>query len=240
MAKLEYLDPSIANEGVAADRGVTAVIPAWDDEEEYQPMIEPPHIPDYKGIEAIKKYFPQYSGRPYRTRPFPAWLYHKTQEAKLVNNPAEAAQLGATWIKDEFRFECKGEWRSKPFSAGAKPEGPGKTLTSKDKGSTENTADLIAAAVTATLAKLNQNGAAPKVQQVLATDPDFEEFQRFKAFKAKTETPTVAAEYADEDAEIDVVPDEKTLLIEAAAAKGIKLDKRWGLDKIKSALEEAA
>jgi len=61
----EYLHPDIANEGVAADEG-------------YQPFVDRPHIPDYafvnKTNHPLRKYFPEYSGIPYKPHlhPFPA------------------------------------------------------------------------------------------------------------------------------------------------------------------------
>lgn len=245
MSQIQYLDPEIANEGVHAEKGALGVIPHdWEPDEEYQPAIEPPHIPDYKGIKSIAQYFPQFSGRPYRIRAYPAWFYHAKHEPKLVNNPMEAAQIGATWSKTEFKFDCTGEWKSKPVKAAkATSSGPGKWLTSVKEAAT-NTADLIAAAVAATLAKIG-NTTAPKVQEVLSTDPDYALFMQFKAFKEQQALmgfpPTMDVATSVYPATRPLAePSEKAQLIEAAAARGIKLDKRWGLDKIKAALDEAA
>ncbi len=244
MSKIEYLDPEIANEGIHADKGATAVIPAWDEDEEWQPMLEPAHIPDYKGIKSIAHYFPQFSGRPYRPRPFPATFYHRKHGEKTITKQEDAMEMKVFWNKAEGgKWEAKGEWSTKPFDHKAQPEGPGKSLTSKDKSSTENTIEIVAAAVTAALAKIGNTPTAPKVQQALSSDPDYAEFMQFKAFKAKgsmTADEIAPAAYDDDEEADDAIPDEKSMLIEAAAAKGIKLDKRWGLDKIKAALEEAA
>jgi hypothetical protein len=40
-----------------------------------------------------------------------------------------------------------------------------------------------------------------------------------------------------EDADFEDLPDPKTELIEQCLAKGIEVDKRWGIDRLKSVLE---
>lgn len=39
-----------------------------------------------------------------------------------------------------------------------------------------------------------------------------------------------------EDADFEDIPDQKTELIEQCWAKGIEVDKRWGIDRLKAAL----
>jgi hypothetical protein len=97
MGAIEYLDPSIAGEGESANNwqpGAWTNAPSTADEE-YQPDIEPPHINDYAAFKKHKHYRQYF--RPYRYIPFPAWMYHRTQEPRLVKSKEEVIALGQEW-----------------------------------------------------------------------------------------------------------------------------------------------
>jgi hypothetical protein len=97
MGAIEYLDPSIAGEGESANNwqpGAWTNAPSTTDEE-YQPDIEPPHINDYAAFKKHKHYRQYF--RPYRYIPFPAWMYHRTQEPRLVKSKEEVMALGPEW-----------------------------------------------------------------------------------------------------------------------------------------------
>ena len=94
---IEYLDPEIAGEGTHADAPIPGT---WMDgtdpsAEEFQPDIEPPHIPDYAAFKKHKHYRQYF--RPYRYQPFPAFMYHPTLGEKIVKSKDEVAALGPEW-----------------------------------------------------------------------------------------------------------------------------------------------
>src|ERR1700689_1130027 len=83
-------------EGVHVDKwspGNWADAPAGD--EEWQPDVEPPHITDYAAFKKHKHYGKYF--KPYRYRPFPAWMYHATEEPKEVKSREEVIALGRNW-----------------------------------------------------------------------------------------------------------------------------------------------
>lgn len=239
---VEYLDPEIAGEGESADA-------PW------QPFIAKPVIPTYDGIKSIRKYFPQYSGVPYKHRAFPCWLYHPTKDAMLVSSPERAKQFGATWRQSshdektrgfpDYVWDYTGEWRAMPFSTKADVTGTGKNLiVTANQTSQSDMIGQIVAAVTAQLAlkPAQANALAP-----MSSDPDYEEFQRFKAWKASKPVDglPVATPAAQQEGTptYDVLPpiapeEEKKLLIEAAKSRAIDIDKRWGIDRIKQELDK--
>lgn len=225
----EYLDPEIAAEGQRAD--------------DWQPFQEPPRIPDYKGIKTIAKYFPQHSGRPYRHQPFPAYLYHRTEPPRLVQNAEQAAALGVEWKADQYgelRWHCSGEWQHRPVGLAKfdpKAPGAGKNVVVPGQGSQAAQSEMIAAVVAAVTAQMAKGASAPA-----ATDPDYLEFQAFKAWKAqqaKVGTEEGGAPAAPANALKPLSPDEeKAVLVDLADEKGVKIDKRWSLDRIKAELDK--
>lgn len=242
-----YLDPEIANEGIAADA-------------EWQPEMTPPNIPSYAGIKSIKKYFPQFTGRPYQHKPFPAWLYHPTQKPKLVQTAEQANALGVQWRattneeRAEFgvthRWSSTGEWRARPYNTDFDPKNPGVgknlvygTMTPADAQSQMITS--VVAAVMAQMAKV-----APTTAP--AADPEYVEFQAFKAWKALqsvdadpvapelTEAPVeeIADEPEAEASNALLGSSEKEILIKIANDRGLKVDGRWSAERLRAELEK--
>lgn len=233
----EYLDASIANEGQSAN--------GWNPDEEWQPMMAKPVIPTYEGLKSIAKYFPQFSGIPYKHRVFPAWFYHAKEEPKLARTEAQATALGAKWDAEEHRWSCAGEWKSKPFPRkfDAKNPGTGKSLVGAGMNETDRQSTMIAAVVAAVTAQMGGKpaGATSALAQPPA-DPDMAEFIAFKAWKALQAGETPSSEPNEgADAVTANLPeaDEKKLLLEAAAERDIKIDGRWSLDRIKAELDKA-
>jgi len=227
---VEYLDPEIAAEGESADA-------PW------QPFIAKPVIPTYDGIKSIRKYFPQYSGIPYKHKAFPCWLYHPTKAAVVVSSAEKAKQYGAVWRQSthdertrgfpEYVWDYTGEWRTMPFSTAPDVTVTGKNLVNTERQTSQS--DLIGSIVAAVTAQL----AAKPQSAPISADPDYAEFLAFKAWKASQHVnanPAKPAPQVSTQAELGI--DEKSLLIEAAKSRNIDIDKRWGIDRIKQELDK--
>jgi hypothetical protein len=195
--------------------------------EEYQPDIEPPHIPDYSALKTNKKTKHLFAA--HRFVPYPATLYHPTLPSVVVRNKSE-----------HDAYLEMGEWRATPYNVKVPAHGPGKTVVSSNGPSQGgSTAELMAAI----LEQVRRQGAsastAPAMKQALHADPEYAEFLEFKKWKEGQAKPAaVHAEPAPQDALPEA--DQKAILVDAAKEKGIKVDGRWSLDKIKEALDKAA
>lgn len=239
---IEYLDPEIAGEGVKAD-----LMPGEIDEEtgEFQPVFERPHIPTYEGIKSIKHLFPQFSNIPYKHKPFPAWLYHASQKPKLVRTPEAAKVLGVAWNKAEHRFDCTSEWQAKPMvAAKASHGGPGKHLMEASQTRAAGQSEMIGAVVAAVMAQMGAKPAtagAPTPAANPALDPEWVEFQAFKAWKEQQAHITMDAAPAGEAGSNKLTEaEEHELLLEAAAERDVEIEPTWNLDRIKEELDKVA
>lgn len=232
---IQYLDPEIANEGLRADMPVEG---QWTPGGEFQPFIDPPVIPDYafvkqKGMEHLRKLFPQHSGIPYVHQAFPVWAYHKTEPARLLHTEQHATEHGMRYVKKTKSFDCTGEWSDEPFHvAKLNVDAPGAGKSVAKPGGNASQADTIAAVVAAVMAQV-----APKVTgNALATvpqvsDPDYAKFIAFKEW---------LAQQGSQKAPVQLSPDEeKAALVKIAGEAGVKVDKRWSIDSIKEALDKA-
>lgn len=246
---IQYLDPEIANEGAHADSGFYGLDPTrngnggipldgeWAQEEVYQPFIDPPRIPDYSFVKVsgqggkphpLLKYFPQFSGRPYRYQPLPVVVYHPKHEPRTLKTVKDAEKHGLKLAPNKLSLVASGEWQLEPVNVKTfDPEKPGagKSVQTKPRGEADIAA-LIAAAVGAAMAQLVK----PSAQgNALASDPDFAKFQAFKAWQAAG-APTTPA--------INLTPkEERAALAKIAGEAGIKVKDNWGLDKIKAELD---
>lgn len=245
---VEYLDPEIAGEGVSADNW-TAPVPKA-------------HLPSYEGIKAIQKYFPEFSGRPYQHQTFPCWLYHPGEEPRLISDELRyddqlrpvvirkaseiARELGCVYRNStveeraqgfpaaRWEFDPGSKWRPFPHDVRFDPKkAPHKTVVlPQSQGSAGMVnADVIAATVAAVLAKTSETGAV--------VDADRAEFEAFKAWKAQQ-----ASAAAEPPPQVNsLAPADETdrdAAIALAGERGVKIDKRWTLDKIMAELEKAA
>ena len=222
---VEYLDPSIAGEGVHVDSWKPG---AWTDStadnEEYQPDIEPPHINDYAAFKKHKHYRQYF--RPYRYQPFPAWMYHRTLEPKLVRSKEEVLALGPDWspTPNKPRVDMTGKTLPVKTDTQRLTEAMVAGLASKQAtGAGPVDAAAIAAIVAAVMAAMPGN--APAAQPAPAT-PEPEPLRAFLE----------ASNPDDPDRTIDADKIERTALIELAEKEGVKIDGRWSNDRIKSAL----
>jgi len=209
---VEYLDPEIANEGHSANSwspGVWSNTPNYA-EEEWQPDIEPPHINDYAAFKKHKHYGKYF--RPYRYTPFPAWMYHAKLEPKIVKSREDVLALGSEWSPTPNKPRIDMTGKSLPVKSETQrlAEVVAQALDAKHTGSGGIDATAIGAVVAAVMAAMQQN--QPAVTPVAA--------ESLPASDVEGAEPTV----------------ERAALIELAINEGVKIDKRWGNDRIKKEL----
>lgn len=248
-SQVGYLDPEIAGEGQMVLMSDGENVP-------WAPPPVNPVIPDLSNIKSIKKYF-----RPYQFRAWPAWIYHPDQPPRLVKNADEAAELGICYREPtahekerfgdkkvwDWKDEC--EWRPFPFPKDLKFDplkpGPGKEF---QKGPVNPVAAeeamilKVAAAVGAAL-KLAGPGAPATVNP-----KQWDEFLAFQAWQKAQEVVKAEAVNAlvpeieqPEDPTESTAEDAELVAWRAEAEdKGIKVDKRWGLARLKMEVENAA
>src|SRR6185312_6341739 len=84
-SQVGVIDPEIAGEGVK-------VIYSDGEQGMWTPPPPRPVMPDWSGIKSIARYFNR-TGHAV----WPAWLYHPTEEPRLLKNADEAAELGVCY-----------------------------------------------------------------------------------------------------------------------------------------------
>lgn len=187
------------------------------DDEEWQPDVEPPHITDYSAFKKHKHYGKYF--KPYRYRPFPAWMYHATLEPKEVKNREEVVALGPEWSPTPPNVK-RIDWTGKSVPGKSQTEQLGeiiaKSMTGKQSGGVD--AAAIAATVAAVMAAMGQirpvQAAAP-AQEPIAPEGELFETEEELTVDAKTE---------------------RVALLELAAKDDIEIDKRWSNKRIKKEL----
>ena len=219
------------------------------DDSEAEVLGLPPEklaFPDFSKMKSLRKYFNRAGYQVY-----PAWIYHPSEAAKIVKTEAEAAEYGVSFRRttpDEraafgvnHRWDYTGEWRTKPFHDGKKRSiDPDKMESGKNYVPRVSTVDQqnsliealipqVAAAVAAAL-KI----AAPAAPEKVDADK-WARFQEFLAFEESTKAVTGAV-VGEEDHEAD----EKAMWLEEADRLGVKVDKRWGLERLKEEIQKAA
>jgi len=243
-SQVGYLDPEIAGEG-------SKIILSDGEQVNWSPPPPKPVMPDWSGIKSIQKYFNR-SGYVV----WPAWLYHPTQEPRLVKNAHEAAELGICYR--EASFDEKGrygrdhvwdwkddcEWRPQPFGKAVfdpKNPGHGKTYVPSAPNPIVAQNQLLEAlipTVTAAVVTALKGGAGPAAPAHI--DPaQWEEFLAFQAFKKTTQ----AVDALDEKSpalNFGHGEDDRAMWEEAAKRKGIKVDGRWSLERLRAEVEKAA
>lgn len=137
-------------------------------EDEWQPDMEPPHINDYAAFKKHKHYGKYF--RPYRYMPFPAWMYHKTEEPKLVKSREEVLALGPEWSPTPNKPRIDMTGKSLPVKSETQrlAEVVAQALAVKGPSSGGIDATAIAAVVAAVMAALPQGQAT---QAALAAEP---------------------------------------------------------------------
>lgn len=236
-SEVGYLDAEVAGEGmkVVLDNGETV---------NWTPPPVKPAVPDMSQIKSLRHYF----GRTGHVV-YPAWLYHPTEEAILVKNAEEAEKYGVRYRKttsEEFDafgatakwdFDADTKWRVKPqqkrkvdpnhMEGGKFYVAPGHNPALANNQLIESLIPAVAAAVAQSL---KVTATAPA-----SIDPaQWEAFLAFQAFQKTTETVNALA---NEDLPGD---DERSSWIAEAERLGMKIDKRWSTERLKSEVQAKA
>ena len=184
-------------------------------DDEYQPDIEPPHINDYAGMKKNKHYRIYF--RPYRYEPFPAIVYHKTLEQKVIDVRFRDGKIDNEACK-KMVLDLGPEWS--PI-----PNKPRLDMTGKShptKSETQRLAEVIAQSMGTKQGPIDATAIASIVAAVMA---------------ATNQKQPIAAEPAAEPVKAEPERDlERDALIELAEKEGVKIDKRWSNPRIKEAL----
>ena len=200
-------------------------------------------MPDMSQIKALRKYFGRKGGST-----FPAWLYHKsTDEARIVKNANEAAELGVCYREatDEERarygitalwdYREDSEWRSIPNKKHVKFDpskpGTGKIYVMPAAHSAQSQNSLIESLVPAVAAAVAQSLKATTTAPATIDAAQWEAFLAFQAFQKTNEVVNEAA---------DMMDDGREGWLEEAERLGVRVDKRWSTQKIKEAVAKAA
>lgn len=223
---VEYLDPSIANEGEAAT--------------DWHPGAGPAPIPDMFKMLGNHKHFGRYFA-PHVFRPFPAWIYHATEADMIVSTAKEAKEYGVTYDIEDARYISTGEWKTKPVvKKKPDPHAGGKSIISKDAPQNGGASIEIMAQI---LQQMQKGQVAPQaLNEAVKADPDYTAFLEFKKWKSAQGQPAVIEpDFSVDEPATDLSDtDQKEILVKLAKEKDIHVDKRWGLDKIKAVLDAAA
>lgn len=249
-----YLDPEIAGEG-------QRVILSDGDVVSYNPPPPKPVMPDWSQIKSIRHYF----GRTGH-QVWPAWLYHPTEEPRLVRNSKEADELGVCYreatldekgrygLKTVWDWKGDSQWRPQPYPGSLKfnpfKPGQGKTYIPDAPNAriahNELLETLIPAVAAAVAKSLNVNG--PKAPASI--DPkQWEDFLAFQAWQKSNEViddishgESVNALNTPENSVSNKLSSEQEREVweKEAEDRGIKVDGRWSIDRLKSEVEKAS
>jgi hypothetical protein len=244
-----FLDAEIANEG-------TKVILSDGEQISWTPPPVKAAVPDWSQIKSIARYFGRTGYQVY-----PAWLYHPTEEPRLVKDAEEASALGVMYRKStpeenqafginaRWDWEADSQWRPKPH---APPKfdpmnpGQGKEYVARapspivaQNALLEAMIPQVAAAVAAALKSTGP--AAPAT-----IDPaQWEKFLQFQAWQKTAEA--VEAIKSDDGGELEasepvtgtnplnaLSPDEERRLYEDEGKRlGVKVDGRWSMERLR-------
>ncbi len=245
-SQVGVLDAEIAGEGRKVHVTSEGDLIAYD--------IDPvtPVFPDISKIKSIRHYFAK---KPYR--PWPAWLYHPTEDPRLVKTAEEAAELGVCYrdatIDERGRYGVShvwdwaegSEWRAKPhhprkYDPRKGEEGKNFVPTPRDPREAQDAliGDLLPKVIAAVI-EANSGRQAPA-----GIDPkQYDEFLKFQAWQkseeavASLDNDEVDNALSEAQAQVD---DVKSQLEKLAAEKGIKIKKNWDIERIKQELDKAA
>lgn len=247
------LDPEIAGEG-------QKIILSEGDQVSWMPPPPRPLIPDWSQIKQLAKYFNKTGHQTY-----PAWLYHPTEEPRIVKNADEAHQLGVFYrqatIEEKGRYGLQHVWdweegclwRPQPYEVkkfDPRNLGHGKVYIPAVNPATERN-QLLEALIPAVAAAVAQSiGTNGPGKPAKIADSEWDEFLKFKAWQqAQSAVDAVVEEIqepqgdlVEEAAPSNALNDDQELVLWRAEAerKGVKIDKRWGLTRIKAEIEKAA
>jgi hypothetical protein len=226
-------------------------------------------MPDWSQIKSIARYFGRTGHQVY-----PAWLYHPTEEPRLVKNAEEAGELGVCYreatVDERGRYGLKAvwdwqddtKWRPQPYANTLKFDptrpGQGKTFMPAAQNPAVAQNAMIEALIPAVAAAVAQSlkGAGGPTAPANVDPAQWDEFLQFKAWQKTKEVVAtaveeeIAAENADhQDAGDDVAinalnaltpEQDRALWEQEAESRGIKVDRRWSLDRLKLEVNKAA
>lgn len=240
-----YLDPEIANEGqkvILSDGDIVGWTP---------PPVKPV-MPDWSQIKSIRHLF----GRTGHSA-WPAWLYHPSEQPRIVKNQEEANALGVCFRKatdtERGRYgvtnvwdntDSESKWRSTPYERDLrfdpKKLGQGKTFYADAPNpaiAQNELVRMLIPEVAAAVAQALKSGGPSAPARIDAKE--WEQFLAFKAYQKTVETVDAMAEKELQNP-LAASGDDKTIWIEEAERRGVKVDGRWSLEKIKAEVEKAA
>ena len=248
-SEVGYLDPEIAGEG-------QKIILSDGDVVNWSPPPEKPVAPDWSKIKTIAKYFNRIG-----FVAWPAWLYHPTEPKRIVKNAQEAAELGVCYreatpderqrygLRHLWDWKDDSKWRPEAWPGTEKfdPAAPGhgKNVIFAPQNPVLAQHDLVAKLipeVAAAVAKALKGDGAPSAPAKV--DPaEWEAFQQFLAFKKSAEAVNALARDPDgpELTATGITEEQdRSFWIEEAVERGVKIDKRWSVEKIRAEIEKAA
>lgn len=218
-SKIGTLSAEIAGEGFKVSGGP---------QESWTPPKRQDMTPDWSQFKSIQKYFNR-SGFP----PFPSWIYHPTEQPRIVKNADEAAEYGIIFREatdDErsmgqgaARYDFVGgtQWRVKPLKDPKFDHtnpGPAKNYESPKPDYLRSQTDLLRGMVAALQ---EGNKGSIRLEDLVAA---------LTASRAVPEPVEPIAEPED---------DERATWLKAAEERGVKVDKRWSLERLRNEVAKA-
>lgn len=205
--------------------------------EQWNPPALQVAFPDWSQIPKLRKYFGRKGGPVY-----PAWLFHPTEPDRLVHNATEAAELGVIYRKstndERYQFGKDSIWdwnkgdddlKWRPFPQQRRKFDPlhaetGKIYQAPTATSSQPSIESLVAAVTASVL------AAMKTAPAASVDPRItpEEMEDLLALRAMRKTQEVV------NALVEPEDNDRSLWIAEAERIGMKIDKRWSPERLKT------
>lgn len=222
------LSAELANEGIHVSEGAP---------ESWTPPKKQDMYPDWSQFKSIQKYF----GRK-GFQPWPAWIYHPTETAKIVKDADEAFAHGIVYREptedEKFRgigasYDFIGEqkWRTRPWKDPKfDPLNPdtGKIYESPRPDYQRSQHDMMRNLVEA----LREGG----VKGGNGLDP--EAIAAIVAATVKAMNPAPVEPVHAAPIEVEAADQERDAWIREAEDRGVKIDKRWGVERIKAEIEK--
>lgn len=192
-SEVGYLDPEIAGEG-------QKVILSDGDVVSWTPPPPRPVMPDWSQIKSIARYFGR-SGH----QVYPAWLYHPSDEPRLVKNAEDAGALGVCYreatadergrygLKAVWDWQDGCQWRPQPYAGTLKFDplkpGQGKTFQPAQQNPALAQDRLLEALIPAVAAAVAQSlkGAGGPSAPAHIEPAQWEAFLQFQAFQKAAE-----------------------------------------------------
>lgn len=216
------LAAEIAGEGYKVSEGTKGT---------WTPPPKQQMYPDWSKIAPIAHYF----GRS-DMQPWPSWIYHKTEQPRIVKDAEEAAQYGIIFreaTEDErmigqtmprYDFRRGTEWRTQPWPGtqgfDVQKMGAGKNYEPPKPNYERAQHDMMGNLVAA----LQKGGTG-------TGSVDAETIAAIVAATVKAMQPAPADATQDADEEAD-----RADLISIAEQRGVKVDKRWSTERLKAEL----